>query len=394
MKDMNGSSYKQWWQDETWALVLTVLCPIIATLFTVLGYFKDFKLLSPNWGLEEFTNLLYAFQTLFMGIVFFYIWGHKDKIVRRLLQKEDLIETYFKRECHITDEEDFPIEERFAAIRHSVARFYQGWMALWLVWLFYNGVMLVMGLTGGKIGSASYAYNMFVFRCIMEMVGSIILFYIYLVLNNVTISKEYRPDYSSTDFRLGAIFLSLCIIAILALFIRAASIPTMREAFAPMLQVGLALGLFSTFTFVLVLGKLNSYYLQIPILLSIFVYIFAIAQVFAPLELIASGWDSVKDGFVVATLPCEVTGKDTNYRIFDVVVSSPVLDVTASHRLERLNFYFLLFSMFGKLALALVLYWTVYKFRFIYFVITKNLALTETPEKMKVFWKYIGKTVD
>lgn len=135
---MNGSSYKQWWQDETWALVLTVLCPIIATSFTVLGYFKDFKLLSPNWGLEEFTNLLYAFQTLFMGIVFFYIWGHKDKIVRRLLQKEDLIETYFKRECHITDEEDFPIEERFAAIRHSVARFYQGWMALWLVWLFYN----------------------------------------------------------------------------------------------------------------------------------------------------------------------------------------------------------------------------------------------------------------
>ena len=251
--------------------------------------------------------------------------------------------------------------------------------------------MLVMGLTGGKIGSASYAYNMFVFRCIMEMVGSIILFYIYLVLNNVTISKEYRPDYSSADF---AIFLSLCIIAILALFIRAASIPTMREAFAPMLQVSLALGLFSTFTFVLVLGKLNSYYLQIPILLSIFVYIFAIAQVFAPLELIASGWDSVKDGFVVATLPCEVTGKDTNYRIFDVVVSSPVLDVTASHRLERLNFYFLLFSMFGKLALALVLYWTVYKFRFIYFVITKNLALTETPERMKVFWKYIGKSVD
>ena len=45
MKDMNGSSYKQWWQDETWALVLTVLCPIIATSFTVLGYFKDFKLL-------------------------------------------------------------------------------------------------------------------------------------------------------------------------------------------------------------------------------------------------------------------------------------------------------------------------------------------------------------
>lgn len=391
---MNGSSYKQWWQDETWALVLTVLCPIIATSFTVLGYFKDFKLLSPNWGLEEFTNLLYAFQTLFMGIVFFYIWGHKDKIVRRLLQKEDLIETYFKREYHVTDEEDFPIEERFAAIRHSVARFYQGWMALWLVWLFYNGVMLLVGITGGRVSSASYTYNMFVFRCIMEMVGCIILFYIYLVLNNVTIFKEYRQDYSSADFRLGAIFLSSCIITILALFIRAASIPTVQDAFVPMLLVSLALGLFSTFTFVLVLGKLNSYYLQIPILLSIFVYIFAIAQMFAPLELIASGWDCIKDGVAVTTIPYEVVGPDRSYRIFDVQVSSPVLDDKTCLYLEKLNFYFLFFSMVGKLALALVLYWTVYKFRFIYFVITKNLALTETSERMKVFWKYIGKSVD
>ena len=47
--------------------------------------------------------------------------------------------------------------------------------------------------------------------------------------------------------------------------------------------------------------------------------------------------------------------------------------------------------LIGKLALALVLYWMVYKFRFIYFVITKNLALTETLKSMKVFWKYIGK---
>lgn len=28
---------------------------------------------------------------------------------------------------------------------------------------------------------------------------------------------------------------------------------------------------------------------------------------------------------------------------------------------------------------------------FIYFLITKNLSLTETTERMKVLWKYIGK---
>lgn len=109
------------------------------------------------------------------------------------------------------------------------------------------------------------------------------------------------------------------------------------------------------------------------------------------MELIASGWESIKDGVVVTTLPYEVIGSDRNYRIFDVVVASPVLKDAICYHLEKLNFYFLFFSMVGKLALALVLYWTVYKFRFIYFVITKNLALTETPERMKVFWKYAGK---
>lgn len=43
-----------------------------------------------------------------------------------------------------------------------------------------------------------------------------------------------------------------------------------------------------------------------------------------------------------------------------------------------------------QFCLTMMLYWIVYKFRFIYFVITKSLSLTETPEKIKVFWRYIG----
>ena len=60
------------------------------------------------------------------------------------------------------------------------------------------------------------------------------------------------------------------------------------------------------------------------------------------------------------------------------------------YQFEKINIAFLFASLFGKLCLAMVLYWIVYKFRFIYFVITKSLSLTETPEKIKVFWRYIG----
>ncbi|WP_302324291.1 hypothetical protein, partial [Bacteroides caecimuris] len=58
------------------------------------------------------------------------------------------------------------------------------------------------------------------------------------------------------------------------------------------------------------------------------------------------------------------------------------------------NASFLFVTLIGKLCLTLVLYWIVYKFRFIYFVITKSLSLTETPEKIKVFMKYIGEKGD
>ena len=59
-----------------------------------------------------------------------------------------------------------------------------------------------------------------------------------------------------------------------------------------------------------------------------------------------------------------------------------------------IHIIFLCITLIGKMCLAYVIYWTVYKSRFIYFVVTKSMALTETPEKLMVFWKYIGKSED
>lgn len=139
------------------------------------------------------------------------------------------------------------------------------------------------------------------------------------------------------------------------------------------------------------LGKLNSFYLQIPIFLNIVVYLYAIAQIFTPLGLLADGWEHLRNGFVITTVPFEVHGKELDYKIFNVVVSSPCIDQAIQTYLDKIHIIFLCITLIGKMCLAYVIYWTVYKSRFIYFVVTKSMALTETPEKMMVFWKYIGK---
>ena len=206
----------------------------------------------------------------------------------------------------------------------------------------------------------------------------------------MTVPKRFRQDYQSSDFKIGTIFLFVTIAIIGALLIKCASMISPQNTFMPMLMVSMVLGIFSTFTFVLMLGKLNSFYLQIPIILNIMVYLYAIAQIFTPLSLLATGWENLRGNFVITTMPFEVHGKEVDYRIFDVVVSSPCISKVIQAGLDKIHIFFLCLTLIGKMCLAYVIFWTVYKSRFIYFVVTKSMALTETTEKMMVFWKYIG----
>ena len=120
------------------------------------------------------------------------------------------------------------------------------------------------------------------------------------------------------------------------------------------------------------------------------VYLYAIAQIFTPLSLLATGWENLRGNFVITTMPFEVHGKEVDNRIFDVVVSSPCISKVIQAGLDKIHISFLCLTLIGKMCLAYVIFWTVYKSRFIYFVVTKSMALTETTEKMMVFWKYIG----
>ena len=392
MLDTKDFSLKSLLKEDRATFIGTALCPIITLAGTVLSFsvksIKSFLGLS----IDNCISWLYFLQALFVAVSFLFIWQHRDTILRKLVQKEGLLKNYLQKECHLRNEEEFTVEDRFAVIKDTVEKFYQWWMVIWVIWLVYYGILFLDSLAEYKDGCAFLnTYSLFWVRCIVDFSTSILLFMIYLTLNNVTVPKRFRQDYQSSDFKIGTIFLFVTIAIIGALLIKCASMISPQNTFMPMLMVSVVLGIFSTFTFVLMLGKLNSFYLQIPIILNIMVYLYAIAQIFTPLSLSPTGWENLRGNFVITTMPFEVHGKEVDYRIFDVVVSSPCISEVIQAGLDKIHIFFLCLTLIGKMCLAYVIYWTVYKSRFIYFVVTKSMALTETTEKMMVFWKYIGK---
>lgn len=395
MLDTKDFSWKGLTKEDKITVIATVVCPIVTLLGTVASYFIRAVKQFFGFSIDGCISWLYFLQTAFVAISFLFIWQHRDSILRKLTQKEGLLRNYLQKECHLRNEEEFTMDDRFAVIKETVEKFYQWWMVIWVVWFIYYGMLFLNSLfTFQEACAFLNTQALFWVRCGVDFATSCFLFLIYLTLNNVTVAKRFRQDYHSFDFKIGSVFLFVAIIIIGTFLIYCASMSEASHLFTPMLMVSLTLGIFSTFTFVLMLGKLNSFYLQIPIFLNIMVYLYAIAQIFTPLGLLADGWENLRDNFVITTIPFDVHGKEQDCNNFNVVVSSPCINQAIQAYLDKIHIIFLCITLIGKMCLAYVIYWTVYKSRFIYFVVTKSMALTETPEKLMVFWKYIGNKED
>lgn len=372
MKKMDNGIWI-WLKDERISIIGTVLCPILSVLIPIIAHLLKLKIDDTN----SLITTLYFLQFFFLVISLYFILSNRTVILRQLSDKETLLIRYFQKECHIRNEEDSPLTEHFTVVRDTVEQFYRCWGMIWALWIFYYGVESIGRLLPNSEMLFTGVQSHYVFKCVVDFGTSIILFFLYLILNNVTVYRQKREEANPNELRYGVMFLMICACIIGALFIYSFSVRNEFLAFEYMMIVELALGTFATFVFVILLGKMNSFYLQIPIILNLLVYLYAISQIFGFLTFLSDGAEFFKNDFEYNDLEyCDVL-------LYNVLVSS-------EFKFANINIFFLFVSLFGKLFLAMVLYWIVYKFRFIYFVITKSLSLTETPEKIKVFWRYIG----
>lgn len=369
-----------WLKDERVSIIGTILCPMLSVVIPLVS-----PLLEIHLGNKGVITVLYFSQFAFLIVSLYFIMSNRTVILRQLKDKEQMLIRYFQKECHIRNEEESPLAEHFTVVSDTVQQFYKCWIAIWVLWILYYGVESMNRMLPETSSFTSILLH-YAFKCVIDFTTSILLFILYLVLNNVTVYRQKREEANPNELRYGGLFLILCVCIIGALFIYSLSVEEQMTAFGYMTLVNLALGAFATFAFVILLGKLNSFYLQIPILLNLMVYFYAISQMLSPLMMLAEGAGYIaKNNNAIDTY----IGQLLTIVGYNLENGQTVIDHIKTIT-ENVNIAFLLGSLFGKLCLTMVLYWIVYKFRFIYFVITKSLSLTETPEKIKVFWRYIG----
>lgn len=195
------------------------------------------------------------------------------------------------------------------------------------------------------------------FSTSLDFMSSAVLFFIYLLLNDVTVRRKER------NIRGKSMLDGIIVMVIIALFFIVPSLYSLTLSgecyYIIQFWIALLLGFVSAITFTLLLGKLNSLYLQLPDILLYGLYIYAIAQTLMPLSLLCR-------------FPQEMSIiKSENIGISQILYES-----------------FQTISLIGKMLLMLSILWITDKKRLVFYMIHRSLSLTSTPSALKTYNRY------
>lgn len=254
MRKIDNSIWS-WLKDERVSITGTILCPMLSIVIPLVSPLLQIRL--NNHGI---VTILYFSQFAFLIISLYFIMSNRSAILRQLKEKEQMLMRYFQKECHIRNEEDSPLAEHFTVVSDTVQQFYKCLIGIWVLWILFYGVESI-GRLLPETASFTGIQLRYAFKCVIDFITSILLFILYLILNNVTVYRQKREEANPNELRYGGLFLIVCVCIIGALFIYSLSVEGQIAAFGYMTLVNLALGAFATFAFVILLGKLNSFYL-------------------------------------------------------------------------------------------------------------------------------------
>lgn len=348
-----------WCKEAKYNIMLTLFPAFLPFIIDIIiriinGDGNSHALLSP----AEIT-FVYLLQAFFILITLLALTNNRKRTYKDLSQKGHIMD-YLRRECQIRDESEQSLTAAYNIVKKTTNQFYNAWLAIWLIWLiYYLGNFIFEGMyyyifekTYNTDGLLYYKIRD-LFNNNFDFISSTILYAIYLILNDVTVSRDKQHD-QFTGVRIGIIILVIlfAIFTAVSLF----NLVFLNKTNYDILQICISafLGFFATFSFVLTLGKLNSNYLQIPRPFLYVLYSYAIIQAYEPF------------------IKCIENDGIRNL----------------------INIGFVYFTLLGKVALMLSLTWIVYNGRFIFFVIHKSQALTETPRMLNKFTKYIHEMND
>ena len=298
---------------------------------------SDLKIFIKRFTISERQN--YAAQSLFIFFSLF-ILLHNKKIIYDYLENGQSIKTYLIRKCHVKIKDENTIIEKYNIIQDTTKYFFRVWILVWMMWLaLYLGLFMFTIIDINKASSIiSIPISQLFYRQVFDFMTSSTVFIIYLVLTNVTINIRHHKNYDESIWW-GILGWILCftifIICLCAEF-------TYKDSENARIITTTLLSVISAISFLLVLGKLNSLYLQIPQGFLIILYFYGIFQ-------------------------C--------YHAFPLILEKNII--------VYLNFLIPYITLIGKVVLMLTLCWITYNKRFIYYIIHQTVLVEETPQLLK-----------
>ena len=314
---------------------------------------------SGEGGREEFPWLNPSLQVLFVLATLFILNNCWNRTKKEAGQGEQ-IKRYLRVNFNLKDEDESSLNVAHAVVSGTAKQFFCAWIVIWLLWLgYYSGVCF-----SSLVPQNDYFLKVLMplYRNVFNFLSSAVLFTIYLILTEATVHTRARNK--SKSFILNGFTLLMVLALLFALpSLYAVSLPYSSDVYPMcMIFISLFLSIFSAISFTLIIGKLNSAYLQIPVAYIVILYFYAISQAYEPLSTIYEMY------FVGQKKSCYPELQSIIGLLYDVI---PYI------------------TLLGKVFLMLTLMWITNNQRIIFYIIHRSIALEEAPSSLKKFKRYM-----
>lgn len=355
--------------------ILIVLIPII---FSIIGAFGKVLLwlLEPHQDMDKlcewFKDVLLSpifidsMQILLIFCTFWVLVKIHGWILFNEKEKEWL-QIYLQRWSTKIDKDPKSIETTTKTVSFICNLFYSMWLAIWVLFLLYYTTNLFYEVLFENVQACKvldYVQTRDLIRNVLNFSSSAAMYCMYIILNNVSIQRRIRPEIDNHSFEISII--SLAVLFFIVIIVSVYGTLLCKDQYGCyQFIVSLCLAGFSTLSFNLLLGRLNSNHLMIPNSLLYGLYLYALIQTFAPFM----------------DILVEMNGNEGTVTLY--VEPMTIYD-------DYLTPIFQYLTFIGKMILTITIIWIAKDYRLMYFVLHKSLSLEQTPIRMRFFKQFMS----
>jgi hypothetical protein len=347
---MKSNVLKNWIIEDKFTIGLSLFCAFVPALVGLI--IKSFRPHDLNIDMSLYLyigNILFIFITLLLLV-------NSNFLINGKKRSSELLYEYVQKELN-SDSELFAqgADVLFKRMDISIKQFYYSWIIIWTIWLImYLGKLIFFIYKSYMVIVPDEMFRLScLFENFMNLANSFTMFFIYMVMTISTV-KVSAASRNRGQFHIAVIL--LIFLGMGCFLVDSYSIYVMEYA-AVQFYIRVFIGIVATISFMAVLGRLNSSYLDIPQGIIMCLYLYASLQMFYP--------------FIYS---------DDDY-------INGILSVV---NVKSLNLFFYIISFSGKILLFMVIRWIIKENRFLFFIIRKADNMDQSNDMLKTFNRIYG----